>query len=265
MKVIIVLTLLFGFQHSIFCQVSPIKSYKVKEAKQGVAVDVGYFYVINNSNIVKYKKGSGELIVEWLDTTHTLEHLNSGLIVGDSLLSINTNYPESPMASSLEIFDKHTLKHIGNHSFGILHGSATWVDKYQGDWYVAFAHYTGRGSTEGKDNQWTRLVKFDSQWREMEGWILPKEIVDEFDGRSNSGGVILSDGKILITGHDRPILYVLAFPEMGFTLQLVKKVPVSNEGQGIAIEEFDNDLLIYGIRRANNEVVITRVPHKELD
>ncbi len=122
------------------------------------------------------------------------------------------------MASSIEWFDPETMTHADNHSFGIWNGSATWIDRYAGDWYAAFAHYTGGGSSEGKDNRWIRLARFDEEWRQVESRIFTKKLIEHFGTRSNSGGFIL-DGKIYCTGHDEPELYVLEFPEKGYEFQ----------------------------------------------
>jgi hypothetical protein len=194
-----------------------------------------------------------------VDTDSVLNHLNSGIIIDGKLYACNSNYPESPMASSIEIFDPVTMKHIGNHSFGIFNGSATWLDKFEGFWYVAFAHYTGRGSEPGKDNTWTRLVKFDKQWRQIESWIFPKELVKHFETKSNSGGVILKDGRILCTGHDNYEIYVLHFPEKGYTLDWTATIPVGSFGQGIAYEKQGNSELIYGIIKKENKVVVSKI------
>jgi len=163
------------------------------------------------------------------------------------------------MASSIEIFDPITLNHIDNHSFGIFNGSATWIDRFKGFWYVAFAHYTGRGSEPGKENSWTKLVKFDVQWRQIESWIFAKKLVERFATRSNSGGVILEDGRILCTGHDNYEIYVLEFPSKGYSLNWINTIPVGSYGQGIAYEKVDDSELIYGIIKKENKVVVTRI------
>ncbi len=261
MKLTFLFILLIGTTTA-FAQDRPYKTYEVSEARQAVAVDAEYFYVINNDNLLKYTKERGELVKQWKDESGTLKHLNSGVIYDGLLYCVNTNYPESPMASSLEIFDTKTLEHVGNHSFGILKGSATWVYQYQGDWFVAFANYSNRAMSEGKDNRWTTLVRFDKEWREKEGWLFPKEVIEEFGEMSNSGGVIRDNGHIFITGHDKPMIYVLSLPKMGYTLQLLDQFSFPGEGQGIAIEQVnDSESLIYGIRRKQKEVVVTRMKH----
>ena len=236
-----------------------LREYNIASAKQAVAVDSSFFYVVNNSSISKHLKSNGELVSSWVDNDSILHHLNSGIIIDDKLYSCNSNYPESPMASSIEIFDPKTMKHIGNHSFGIFNGSATWLDKFEDYWYVAFAHYTGRGSEPGKNNTWTRLVKFDEQWRQIESWIFPEKLVEQFETKSNSGGVILSDGRILCTGHDNFEIYVLKFPEKGYTLKWTATIPVGSFGQGIAYEKQGISELIYGIIKKENKVVVSKI------
>ena len=236
-----------------------IREYKVEEAKQAVATDSLFFYVINNSSISKHLKTNGKLVDTWYDNDSVIHHLNSGIIIDEKLYTCNSNYPESPMASSIEIFDPETLKHIGNHSFGIMNGSATWLDRFGGYWYVAFAHYTGRGSEPGKDNSWSRLVKYDDQWRQIESWIFPRELVEKFETRSNSGGVILDDGTIICTGHDNYEVYILKIPEKGYTLKWIKTISVGSYGQGIAYEKKGNEEYIYGIVRKENKVVVSSV------
>ncbi|HBL74716.1 MAG: hypothetical protein A2W90_24160 [Bacteroidetes bacterium GWF2_42_66] len=236
-----------------------VKVYNVPSSKQAVAVDSKYFYVINNSSITKHQKSDGLLVDSWEDKDSLIHHMNSGIIIRNKLYCINSNYPDIPMASSLEIFNPITLEHVSNHSFGILNGSATWVYKYKNFWYVAFAHYSGKDGMEGQSNVWTRLVKFDRKWRQVESWIFPKELLKKFGTKSNSGGVILSDGKVLITGHDNFETYVLEFPNKGVTLKWVDTIPVGSYGQGIAYEKDGKSEFIYGIIKKESKVVVTKI------
>jgi outer membrane protein assembly factor BamB len=240
---------------------SIIRTYDVPQSRQGVSVDSLHFYVINNSSITKHQKSDGKLVDTWEDEDSLLHHLNSGTIIDGKLFVVNSNYPDFPMASSIEIFDPGTLKHIDNHSFGILNGSATWLDDYDGYMFVAFAHYTGRGSEPGKTNAWTRLVKFDRQWRQIESWIFPQGLITRFESKSSSGGVILQEGKILCTGHDNFEVYLLEFPKKGYTLNWIATLPVGSYGQGIAFEIEGNSELIYGIIKKENKVVVTEIKH----
>ncbi len=248
--------------HASYCQqptANIARSYDVLLSRQGVAVDENYFYVINNSSIQKYSKPDGKRVANWEDKDSILHHMNSGIILSGKLYACNSNYPASPMASSIEIFDPVTLTHIGNHSFGIMNGSATWLDRKEGYWYVAFGHYTGRGSESGKDNSWSRLVKFDSTWRQMESWIYPPALLKEFGTRTNSGGVILDNGLILCTGHDNYKIYVLRFPDKGFTLHWIGTIAAGSYGQGIAYEKTADGEFIYGIIKKEKKVIKTKI------
>lgn len=242
---------------SVFSQDFEIdKVYEVKQARQGVAVDDKYFYVVNNSSVTKHSITEGKLLKKWEDSTGQIKHLNSGIIINKKLYCANSNYPESPMASSIEVFNPNTLTHIENISLGIYIGSATWIDFYEGYWYIAFAHYTGRGSTENKDNNWTQLVKFTKDWQRVGGWIFPKALVEKFGTRSNSGGFITSDGTIYATGHDNTELYELQFPKLGHTLEWVNTSKIPYEGQGIALDKItDKELSLYGIIKKENKVL----------
>ncbi len=246
---------LFGQQSLI------IREYDVKQSRQGVAVDSAHFYVVNNSSIDKYNKSTGTYVGSWRDTTGVIKHLNSGIIINGILYCCNSNYPNAPMASSIEMFDPWTLDHVGNHSFGVGNGSATWLDYYQGSWYVTFAHYTGRGSEPNKDNSWTRMVKFDTLWRQMESWIFPDSLLKEFEGRSNSGGFIQDDGTIYCTGHDNHKLYKLKFPVLGYTLEWESTVPMGGFGQGVAQEKHgEGETWVYGVLKKSSKVVVSRLP-----
>ena len=251
---------LFILQSS-FSQTSVIREFQLPEAKQAVAVDKDYFYVINNSTIYKHNKTDGKLITSWDGTKSGIKHLNSGVVINGKLYCANSNYPEIPMASSVEIFDVKTLKHIGNHSFGIAeHGSLTWLDQKDEFWFIGFAHYSGKESSEGRDVRWTTLVKYTKDWQEIESWIFPKNIVDLFTPKSNSGGTLGKDGVLYCTGHDKPEIYVLKIPESGYTLDYIKTIPVSIYGQGIAMDRSLKDkLVVYGLNRATNTVIIEQI------
>ncbi|MGP1993005.1 hypothetical protein D9V96_014105 [Zobellia laminariae] len=234
------------------------RTYEVPSARQGVAIDEDYFFVVNNSEIVKYTKKDGEQVAHWEDSSGAIKHFNSGIIINEKLYCANSNYPESPMASSIEVFDPKSLEHLENISLGIYIGSATWIDFHESYWYIAFAHYTGRGATETKINSWTQLVKFNTDWQRIEGWIFPKELVAKFGTRSNSGGFITKDGKIYATGHDNTELYELSFPKIGHTLLWHKTYDIPYEGQGIALDANTADSLsLYGIIKKENKVLRT--------
>jgi hypothetical protein len=241
-------------------QFREIRRIKPGLAQQAVAVDRDFLYVINNHSISKHRKADGNLAGKWEDSNGTLKHLNSGFIFNNKLYCAHSNYPESPMGSSVEIFDTRTLKHVGNHSFGIFIGSLTWINRHNGFWYAGFANYTGKGSSEGKDTRWTSVVRFNDSWQQLESWVFPETILNQFVPKSNSGAVWGKDGLLYCTGHDKPELYVLKIPESGFTLQLVKTIPTPSYGQGIDIEyNAKNEMILYGISKEDNQVIISEL------
>lgn len=235
-----------------------VKSFSVPEARQGVGVDENYFYAIDSRGIAKYEKRTGQLIKKWEEKKEgPIKHLDSGVIIDSKLYCAHSNYPEFPMTSSIEIFEPETLEHIGTHSFGINWGSCTWVDRHEGAWWAAFAHYNKWKDSTNTDVRWTRVVKFDDQWRELESWIFPKKALDKFESMSNSGGSWGPDGFLYCTGHDPSEVYVLKLPEGGSILELVDIVPVNCTGQGIAWDRSSPDYF-YSIMKNERKVIVSQ-------
>ena len=229
------------------------------DARQGVAVDSQFVYVVSNFSISKHDKETGELLLQWQgEEGRPLIHLNSGIIIDGVLYCAHSNYPGIPMASSIEMFDPETLEHIGSHSFGIMHGSATWIDKRDGLWWIGFAHYEGRGGVAGRGPAWTRVMLFDEQWRVVGGYVYPPEVVERFLDRSNSGAAFGPDGLLYATGHDASEVYALSIPSGGSHLILEHILPVEAEGQGIAWDPFDPEVL-YTIIKKDRTVFKSRL------
>ena len=236
-------------------QLDSLQAFDAPAARQAVAVSDKHLFAIGNTTIEQYDKTTGEKRLSWKDDSGLLKHLNSGLVWEGKLYCAHSNFPEMPMASSIEVFDPETLAHLESYSLGIDIGTATWLDRYQGHWYVAFAHYSkGAGQEPGKDNSWSQLVKFTDDWQRMGAWIYPKELLERFSGMSNSGGYITEAGDIIITGHDHKELYLLTFPPMGYTLQWLETWSAPFEGQGIAVDSEDASI-IYGISRSQRKIV----------
>ena len=259
------LSFLMIFPFAVKCQqrVTEIRRYEIKDAThlQGAAVDGTFFYAIANATITKYRKSDGSTAGIWDGTkAGIIRHLNSGVVIENKLYCANSNFPESPMTSSIEIFDTRTMKHIGSHSFGIFAGSATWIDQKDGYWWVVFANYSGKHSAEGRDNRWTSLVKFNKDWTETESWVFPKEVLDAFAPNSNSGGNWSRDGNLFITGHDKKEMYIMKLPSMGSTLQLLETLPVINAGQAIAIDRSEKTReIFYAVSREENAVLVEEI------
>lgn len=243
-----------------------IRRFPIENAShlQGVAVDNDFFYAISNAAITKHRKSDGSLVMAWDGGKDSIiRHLNSGMVIGDRLYCANSNFPEEPMTSSIEIFDTRTMKHIGSHSFGIFRGSATWVDRYRGSWWVVFANYNGKHSSEGRDNRWTTLVKFNDNWNELESWVFPRVVLEAFAPNSNSGGNWSGKGTLYLTGHDKKEMYIMRLPEIGYTLQLLQVVPVANPGQAIAIDRWRKDReIIYAVDREEKAVIVQEITER---
>jgi len=60
-SLLLILAAFFIFYSSSGQKADMIKKFEVTEAKQAVAVDRNYFYVINNSTITKHNKEDGTL------------------------------------------------------------------------------------------------------------------------------------------------------------------------------------------------------------
>lgn len=233
-------------------------TFEASNARQGVAVDEEYIYAINDQKITKYDKNTNAIVNTWEDKSGKLIHLDSGVVIDGKLYCAHSNYPNIPMTSSIEIWDAETLKHIGNHSFGIKWGSCTWVDYYDGYWYASFAQYKKWEHVTGKDSSWTTVVKFDKQWNELKAWLFPKEIIEKFGNMSNSGGSFGPDGLLYCTGHDNPELYVMQFPESGSELELIEILPIESSGQGFAWDRSQENY-IYTIHKKERKIIVSKL------
>ncbi len=236
-----------------------LKEFQAPEARQAVAVDSTSFYAIDNHTIGKYDKRTGKLLARWVGPEEgPIQHLNSGVVVGHRLYCAHSNYPHVPMTSSIEIWDTRTLQHVGNHSFGIYEGSATWVDLHDGSWWVVFANYNTKGGQAGKGPEWTTLVRFDTSWVRKEAWVFPDTVLRRFAPYSNSGGSWGADGLLYCTGHSRREVYILKPPAAGCALDLVRILPFPSPGQGIAWDRSQPGV-IYSIDRKRRRVVVCKL------
>jgi len=236
--------------------------WPVRGANQGVAVDGEFFYGIGNFVVVKHRKDSGVRVAEWTGLRGgPTVHLNGGLVQDDLLVLAHSNFPQLPMASSLEYFDRHTLLPVKTTSLGIRLGSLTWAERRQGFWWACFANYNDQGSTPGFDQRWTYVGKFDDNWQLIESWIFPPQVVATWGRSSCSGGSWGEDGLLYVSGHDAKELYVLRPPKMGVTLEYVTTIDVPFEGQSWAWDRsVPQERIIYGISRRDHEVIVARIP-----
>jgi len=243
----------------------PIGEFAVPEANQGVGVDDKYFYAIDNQTIGKYEKKTGKLAKKWTgDKKGPILHLDSALLMDGKIYAAHSNYPARPMTSSIEIWDAASMRHTESHSLGIERGSLTWLDRdAHGVWWGAFANYNrllDKSPLAHGNNHNTQVVRFDRDWRVAEAWVDPDALVEKFGDMSNSGGSWGPDGKLYVTGHDNPELYVMELPEIGSELKWVGTIPVEIGGQGFAFDHSQPGV-IYGIIRKKDggEVTVSRV------
>ena len=240
-------------------QAEVVRRWKAPEATQGVAVDARHFYAVANSRIAKYDKATGRKLAEWVGDRARFPHINSCEIIGRELVCANSNFPETPMTSSVEIFDPSKMVHLRTVSLGQQVGSLTWVDRKDGVWWAAFANYDGKGGEPGRGHPYTQLVQFDDQWRRLQGWSFPLSVTERFRPMSSSGGGFGPDGRLYVTGHDHPELYVLELPKGGSKLDHVATIAAAIEGQAVTFDRSEPGVL-YGISRPNREVVVLRLP-----
>lgn len=238
---------------------SELRRFAAEEANQGVAIGESRFFAIDNNRIAAYDRETGARLAEWSGDPDMFVHLNSCVVEARQLVCAHSNYPDVPMASSVEWFDADTLRHLRSHSFGLGIGSLTWIVPKDGYWWAAFANYDGRGGEPGRGYRFTTLVKFDRDFARQESWLFPDTVLERFAPRSSSGGVWGDDDLLYITGHDRREVYVLALPEAGSSLKHVATVAIETAGQAIAWDAHAARTL-WSIDRERREIVVSRLP-----
>ncbi len=237
-----------------------LRRWSVRGANQGVAVDATHFYGIGNYIVGKYDKRTGERVAEWIGLRGgATVHLNGGLVQDGELVLAHSNFPQLPMASSLEYFSREPLQPVRSVSLGIRLGSLTWAERKDGVWWACFANYNDQGTTPGFDQRWSFVGTFDDRWQPLQSWLFPPQVIATWGASSCSGGSWGDDGLLYVTGHDAKELYVLRPPRMGVTLDYVTTIDVPFEGQSWAWDRSDHRV-IYGISRRTREVIVSRIP-----
>ena len=238
-----------------------LRVYEAPDADQGVAADTRHFYVVDNSALVKYDIESGRLVTRWTaPDADVIRHLNSCLVESKRLWCANSNYPLTPMGSSVEIFDPETLKHVESHSLGMRdEGSLTFLDRYRGGWMAGFSHYDGNGGLPFKGHAFSSVVTFDAEWRTTGGWLFPKSVLDRMAPYAASGGAIGPDGWLYLLGHDRPEMYVVARPVMGPAMIHLATIDLEAEGQAFSWAQ-DGSRTIFTIDRPKGLVRRIELP-----
>ncbi len=239
-----------------------VARFVADEARQGVAADGEHVYVNANSAIGKYDKRTGERVDAWQGEPAQFIHMNSCAVVAKELVCAASNYPATPMTSSVEWFSLAPLAHVRSRSLGPGRGSLTWLDWHDGSWWATFANYDGRGGEAGRDHRLTTMVRLDADFREQGAWLFPASVLDRMKPYSSSGGAWGADGLLYVTGHDLPEVYVLKLPQAGSQLVHVATLPLGSNGQAI---DWDPDArMLWSINRPTREVLATRVPPVEV-
>ncbi|MEO2015925.1 MAG: hypothetical protein ABGZ53_16315 [Fuerstiella sp.] len=229
--------------------------FTVAEAHQAVAVDSTSFYAIASRAIARYEKGTAKPLAKWTAPAGSpILHLNSGIVLDGRLYCANSNWPKMPLKNSVEIFDAATLKHLQRREFSETEGAINWIERHRGSWWIAFAFYGDA------DVRRTRLLRYDDEWQETGVWTFPETVIQRFLPNSNSGGAFGPNGRLFVTGHDHPELYVLEVPDQDGELSHVSTIIAPIAGQGIAWDRSDIGTL-YGIIRPSHEVVSMRLSH----
>lgn len=246
-------------------EATEVGRYPAQEARQGAAADADHIYAIVNFIIGQYDKTSGELVQRWHGTRGgPIRHLNSCFAENKKLYCANSNFPEVPMASSIEVFDSATLSHRQSLSLGVLdEGSLTWFDHLGDGWLAGFAHYDEDGGLSYKDHRFATIDRYDNAWRRLGGWMIPESVIARMQPYAASGGAIGPDGLLYLTGHDRPEMYVLAAPAMGPKLVHIATISIDVEGQAFAWDKSEERVVV-GISRPNSEVRAFTVPEVQL-
>lgn len=239
-----------------------VKRWPAPEARQGVAVDAQHFYAVVNSRIGKYRKADGVKVGEWVGDRVAIRHLNSCIADKAELICANSNFPQTPMASSIEIFDTATMRHVRSIPLGVRDGSLTWVERHNGRWWAGFANYDAPRGYLGRTHRDTKITIFNDDWAEIGGYALPDSVLERLPPTSISGGSFGPDGLLYLTGHDAAELYVVRIPAQGPVMQHVATIPAPLEGQAWAWDR-SAKRTIFGITRKKAEVVIMAVPPVE--
>lgn len=137
-----------------------LRRFTAEEANQGVATDSSFFYAIADHAIGKYDKQTGKRVAQWKGDPPAFIHINSCFAVRTELVCAMSNFPGVPMISSIERFDRATLRHAGTHAFGPGHGLLTWIDWHDGSLWACFANYGGRGGEPEHNHRSTALVRY---------------------------------------------------------------------------------------------------------
>jgi len=236
-----------------------IRRLPAEEANQGVATDARYIYAITNDAIGKYDRSTGVRVAQWKGDPRIFKHMNSCAMVRAELVCAASNYPDVPMASSIEWFDVKAMRHVRSRSLGPGRGSLTWLDWRDGSWWACFANYGGKGGEPGRDHRLTTLVRYTANFVEEGAWLFPESVLARFAPYSSSGGAWTRGGELIVTGHHVPEAYVLRLPQAGSRLEHIATFATPTDGQAIALDA-NEPSVIWSVSRSSKQLVASRLP-----
>ena len=241
-----------------FPYLAPERRMAAPEARQGVASDGDAIYAIDNSTIGKYT-ATGEKLGEFVGDPKAFPHLNSCTVVEDELVCAASNYPDTPHHGKVEFFDPVTLTHLRSVDLPDNPGSLTVISRHEGHWWAVFANYDGNGGVAGQDHRATLLAQLDDQFRVIERFSFPASVLKRISPRSVSGASWGADGRLYVSGHDKPEIYALAVTAGSDVLQHEETYAVASFGQAIDFDPRDAGLL-WSIDRDSRGVIASRIP-----
>ena len=227
------------------------------EARQGAASDGRFVFAIDTHRIGKYSIATGRRVASWSGNPRRFPHINSCTLVARELVCAASNFPAFPHANSVELFDADRLAHRRSIDLGSGPGWLTVLDRHRGQWWAVYANYDRRGGQPGRDHRSTLLVRMDDVLRPRGAWTFPPTILQRLAPNSVSGASWMADGRLAVTGHDRPELYVVAIPPAGTELKHVATLSIPTPGQAIDWDPRDPKLL-WSVDRKRRQIVASR-------
>lgn len=220
-----------------------VDSFQDANAFQAAAADSDYFYAIHNREIAKIDRRTKERTAV---SKGEAFHLNSGFLLHGKLYCAHSNYPRTPERSRIKVLDTMSMQLSDFHDFGNYGGSLTWVVKHGEHWWCNFAKY-------GAENGTTFLAEFTEDWKEVNRWSYPPQLIAKLGKYSLSGGLWM-DRQIVVSGHDEATVFILELPKSGSVLRLLESQRVPFHGQGFAMDPVTGGWI--GIVRSKRQIVL---------
>lgn len=242
-----------------FAYLAPQISVAAPEARQGVASDGRNLYAIDNSTIAKYRIVDGTLVARFEGSGAAFPHLNSCTVVGEELACAASNYPDTPHRGTVEYFSVANLAHLRTQELPENPGSLTVFGDGPGGRWAVFANYDGKGGVQGQDHTATFYVELDGDYRIARKWRLPASVLGRLAPCSISGAARDKGERLYVSGHDKPEIYVLTFPEAGDVLHHVATFATPTFGQAIDLDP-DRAAFLWTIDRKSRTIRGMRLP-----